>query len=182
MPVINYDTLIDALTIKPIDTETQPTNIPSTFIVGTNIPTSATTGSYINYYANYGFSEPEYVGAIPIRQDINIAPKIMGDPYVNDYYDNTRKQIMAEEDARIYSVWDSYNKSRQKVNINLTYDNTMDWIDANNNRIKIGDMVKTPLGRGLLCVIDEETYCVELDPKSNLLHEFNKDEIKKDGL
>lgn len=51
-------------------------------------------------------------------------------------------------------------------------------------KVYVGDKVMTPNGKGRVRVIDEDdTICVELDPESNILHEFNRNEVaiyKKD--
>jgi hypothetical protein len=59
------------------------------------------------------------------------------------------------------------------------YIGAMDW--TGERKFLVGEMVQTPKGRGKLCVIDEDVYCVELDPKEDVLYEFNVEELTKDA-
>ncbi len=63
--------------------------------------------------------------------------------------------------------WRDYNDDEHNI----------DWIGSS---IKVGDYVETPNGNGIVRVIDEEMYCVEIEAaKEDVLYEFNLEEITK---
>lgn len=92
-----------------------------------------------------------------------------------------RLELQAEEDARIFGTLDYASPNTEKLTeYKKLYDKSMDWLGT--KTIRVGDKVETPLGEGKVYLIDEDTYCVELDPTSGILHEFSIEELKKNEL
>jgi hypothetical protein len=122
-----------------------------------------------SYTPTYTLSFPTtYNDAAEHIESPNTVP---ADEWENSGYDYSRIRDMTYK----YEVGFSSKKTATAFS---TYDA---WI-VDKTQIRVGDYVDTPKGRGKVYIIDEDVYCVELDPTSDILHEFTLDEIVKNGL
>lgn len=88
------------------------------------------------------------------------------------------KKIMAKHNHNI--LWDHeahLKRAFSKRGI-ATIGQAVELKKISLKQIYVGDKVMTPLGSGKVRIIDEDdTICVDIDPESDVLHEFDRKEV-----